>query len=60
MKDTLNKLLVSLKPLYIDHEDEFTKLKVEAAEFEKTLGPKLQNALVLKSWWAPNYVSDWW
>ncbi|XP_025081359.1 carnitine O-palmitoyltransferase 1, liver isoform-like isoform X3 [Pomacea canaliculata] len=60
LKDTLNKLLVSLKPLYIDHEDEFTKLKVEAAEFEKTLGPKLQNALVLKSWWAPNYVSDWW
>ncbi|KXJ09569.1 Carnitine O-palmitoyltransferase 1, liver isoform [Exaiptasia diaphana] len=29
-------------------------------DFEKTLGPKLQFVLQLKSWWAPNYHTDWW
>ena len=29
-----------------------------ARDFEQTLGPRLQWYLKLKSWWAPNYVSD--
>jgi carnitine O-palmitoyltransferase 1, liver isoform len=31
-----------------------------AAEFKAGIGKKLQWYLVLKSWWATNYVSDWW
>ena len=31
-----------------------------ANEFEKGIGVKLQRYLILKSWWATNYVSDWW
>jgi len=29
-------------------------------EFKHGLGPKLQRLLVLKSFWAQNWVSDWW
>lgn len=29
-------------------------------DFESNLGPKLQFVLQLKSWWAPNYHTDWW
>lgn len=31
-----------------------------AQEFESGIGVKLQRYLWLKSWWATNYVSDWW
>lgn len=55
---TLEKLVASLKPLCSAEElDELTK---EAAEFENGIGNKLQRILYLKSWWAPNYVTDWW
>ncbi|CAL4091902.1 unnamed protein product, partial [Meganyctiphanes norvegica] len=56
--DTIKKLLSSLKPLSTD--EEFRELEREAAEFERSLGPRLQKLLQLKCWWAPNYVSDWW
>jgi len=55
---TLEKLLLSLTPLC--DKEELETLYEEAKEFEKGLGRKLQHILVLKSWWAPNYVSDWW
>lgn len=29
-------------------------------EFRKTIAPKLQRYLILKSWLSSNYVSDWW
>uniref|UniRef100_A0A8C5JYB1 Carnitine O-palmitoyltransferase 1, muscle isoform n=1 Tax=Jaculus jaculus TaxID=51337 RepID=A0A8C5JYB1_JACJA len=31
-----------------------------AKEFQDKIAPRLQKYLVLKSWWATNYVSDWW
>lgn len=31
-----------------------------ARDFENGIAKKLQFYLVLKSWWATNYVSDWW
>nr|KAG5707252.1 hypothetical protein BaRGS_000026 [Batillaria attramentaria] len=60
LKETINKLLTSLAPLYKDKKEEFAQLKREAIEFERTLGPTLQKALIIKSWLAPNFVSDWW
>ncbi|XP_047476442.1 carnitine O-palmitoyltransferase 1, liver isoform-like [Penaeus chinensis] len=58
LDETLSKLLDSLKPLC--SEEEFKQYSKEAADFEGTIGPRLQRLLHLKSWWAPNYVSDWW
>ncbi|XP_050397070.1 carnitine O-palmitoyltransferase 1, liver isoform [Patella vulgata] len=60
LKTTIRDLLLSLKPLYEDKPEEFIQLEKEAEEFQKTIGPKLQRVLVLKSWWAANWVSDWW
>ena len=31
-----------------------------ASQFQGGIGLKLQKYLLLKSWWASNYVSDWW
>ena len=58
LHSTLEKLLTSLKPLC--SEQELAELRKEATEFEKGVGTKLQRILILKSWWAPNYVTDWW
>ncbi|KAK8725563.1 hypothetical protein OTU49_010621 [Cherax quadricarinatus] len=58
LEETLGKLLDSLKPLC--SEEEFKEYTKQANEFESTVGPRLQRLLYLKSWWAPNYVSDWW
>ncbi|XP_072021123.1 carnitine O-palmitoyltransferase 1, liver isoform-like [Amphiura filiformis] len=55
---TLNKFLESVEPLFTSEENE--RLKKEAEEFRKTIAPKLQSLLVLKSWWATNYITDWW
>lgn len=60
LRETMDKLMASLKPLYVDRVEEFGKLQQEAVEFERTVGPKLQKALIIKSWFSPNYVSDWW
>lgn len=58
LDETLSKLLESLKPLC--SEEEYKQYKQDAADFECTIGCRLQRLLYLKSWWAPNYVSDWW
>ncbi|KAK3596698.1 hypothetical protein CHS0354_038035 [Potamilus streckersoni] len=60
LKDTLKGLIQSLKPLYGDDSEIIQTLKKESKEFERNLGQKLQRILYLKSWWSPNYVSDWW
>lgn len=36
------------------------RLEKLAKEFNQGIGNKLQRYLVLKTWWATNYVSDWW
>ncbi|XP_036114083.1 carnitine O-palmitoyltransferase 1, liver isoform isoform X2 [Molossus molossus] len=50
--------LESVRPLM--KETEFKRMTALAEDFAVNLGPKLQWYLKLKSWWATNYVSDWW
>uniref|UniRef100_A0A3Q0SIJ1 Uncharacterized protein n=1 Tax=Amphilophus citrinellus TaxID=61819 RepID=A0A3Q0SIJ1_AMPCI len=58
IKDTVKRYLESVRPLMDDKDYErMTKL---AAEFESSLGNRLQWYLKLKALWASNYVSDWW
>ncbi|XP_071014417.1 carnitine palmitoyltransferase 1Aa (liver) isoform X1 [Oncorhynchus clarkii lewisi] len=58
VKDTINRYLESAHPLMDD--EQYLRMEGLAKDFEKGLGPKLQWYLKLKSWWATNYVSDWW
>ena len=58
MKDTLKRYLRSVRPLLDDNE--YENVKKQAEEFQNGIAKKLQRYLVLKSWWASNYVSDWW
>ncbi|KAM9422713.1 carnitine palmitoyltransferase 1Aa (liver) isoform 1-T1 [Salvelinus alpinus] len=58
VKDTINRYLESARPLMDD--EQYLRMEGLAKDFEKGLGPKLQWYLKLKSWWATNYVSDWW
>uniref|UniRef100_A0A9J8DB16 carnitine O-palmitoyltransferase n=1 Tax=Cyprinus carpio carpio TaxID=630221 RepID=A0A9J8DB16_CYPCA len=58
VKETMRRYLESVQPLLSD--EEHRRMQSLALDFEKNLGPKLQWYLKLKSWWATNYVSDWW
>ncbi|KAL7641358.1 UNVERIFIED_CONTAM: hypothetical protein RMT77_008497 [Armadillidium vulgare] len=58
LKDTMDKLLDSLEPLCT--EEELNEYRKGAAHLQKTIGGRLQRILYIKSWLAPNYVSDWW
>ncbi|XP_039220865.1 carnitine O-palmitoyltransferase 1, brain isoform isoform X4 [Crotalus tigris] len=58
IKDTMRRYLESIRPLTTDAE--FHRMTGLVRDFERTLGPHLQWYLTLKSWWAPNSVSDWW
>ena len=41
-------------------DDEYNKMSQLADEFFGGIANKLQRYLILKSWWATNYVTDWW
>ncbi|XP_060625877.2 carnitine O-palmitoyltransferase 1, liver isoform isoform X1 [Anolis sagrei] len=58
VKDTVNRYLESVHPLMND--EQFKRMEALGKDFAINLGPKLQWYLKLKSWWAANYVSDWW
>ncbi|KAK5867675.1 hypothetical protein PBY51_012143 [Eleginops maclovinus] len=58
VKDTCRRYLDSVRPLMED--EQYERMEGLANDFEKNLGPRLQWYLKLKSWWASNYVSDWW
>lgn len=58
VKDTMRKYLESVRPLLTD--ENFKRMQALARDFELKEGPRLQWYLKLKSWWATNYVSDWW
>ena len=47
--------LESVHPLM--DEEQYSRMEKLAEEFENGLGRKLQRYLILKSWWAANYVS---
>lgn len=56
--DTLQGYLRSVRPLLDDKK--YAQVEEMAKEFESGIAKKLQRYLILKSWWATNYVSDWW
>lgn len=58
IKDTCERYLESVRPLMED--ERYERMEGLTKDFEKNLGPRLQWYLKLKSWWASNYVSDWW
>ncbi|XP_026168064.1 carnitine O-palmitoyltransferase 1, liver isoform isoform X1 [Mastacembelus armatus] len=58
IKDTCRRYLESVRPLMDD--EQYERMKGLTEDFKKNLGPRLQWYLKLKSWWASNYVSDWW
>ncbi|XP_063782694.1 carnitine O-palmitoyltransferase 1, muscle isoform [Pseudophryne corroboree] len=58
LEDTIERYLQSVQSLL--DEENYNRMKGLAEEFRKDLGRKLQKYLHLKSWWATNYVSDWW
>ncbi|KAG8576510.1 hypothetical protein GDO81_009887 [Engystomops pustulosus] len=58
LEETIDRYLQSVQPLL--DEEKFNRMKELSEEFQKGLGRKLQKYLHLKSWWATNYVSDWW
>ncbi|XP_073514133.1 carnitine O-palmitoyltransferase 1, liver isoform isoform X1 [Phyllobates terribilis] len=58
VKDTVKRYLDSVRPLM--DEEQFERMEGLAKDFAVNLGPRLQWYLKLKSWWATNYVSDWW
>ncbi|XP_020036709.1 carnitine O-palmitoyltransferase 1, muscle isoform isoform X3 [Castor canadensis] len=55
---TVQRYLESVQPLLDD--EEYYRMEILAKEFQDKTAPRLQKYLVLKSWWATNYVSDWW
>ncbi|XP_076237733.1 carnitine O-palmitoyltransferase whd isoform X2 [Calliopsis andreniformis] len=58
VKDTMKRYLRSVRPLLDD--ENYVRMEKLAKEFENGIAVKLQRYLILKSWWATNYVSDWW
>ncbi|CAK9826557.1 Carnitine O-palmitoyltransferase 1, liver isoform [Anthophora retusa] len=58
VENTMKRYLRSVRPLLDD--ENYARMETLANEFQKGIGVKLQRYLILKSWWATNYVSDWW
>ncbi|XP_043454454.1 carnitine O-palmitoyltransferase 1, brain isoform isoform X2 [Prionailurus bengalensis] len=58
VQDTVRKYLESVRPILSDEDFDLTT--VLAQEFLRLQASLLQWYLRLKSWWASNYVSDWW
>lgn len=60
LNSTIDRFLLSVKPLHKEDSLEYRSLIQDAEDFRTDLGPRLQRFLVLKSWWSPNWVTDWW
>ncbi|TSK38336.1 Carnitine O-palmitoyltransferase 1, liver isoform [Bagarius yarrelli] len=58
IENTIQRYLESVRPLLDD--ERYKQMEIVSNEFKKDQAPKLQKYLQLKSWWANNYVSDWW
>lgn len=58
VNETLARYLDTVHPLLND--DKFKRMQDLANDFERTIAPKLQRYLILKSLWSTNYVTDWW
>ncbi|XP_037110057.1 carnitine O-palmitoyltransferase 1, muscle isoform isoform X2 [Syngnathus acus] len=55
---TIRRYLESVRPLLDD--EQYEEMKILANDFKESEAAQLQRYLILKSWWASNYVSDWW
>lgn len=53
--DVAGQYLESVRPLLDDAE--YYRMETLAKDFQEKTAPRLQKYLVLKSWWATNYVS---
>lgn len=53
--DLAGQYLESVRPLLDDAE--YYRMETLAKDFQEKTAPRLQKYLVLKSWWATNYVS---
>ncbi|XP_061138128.1 carnitine O-palmitoyltransferase 1, muscle isoform [Syngnathus typhle] len=58
VEDTICRYLESVRPLLDD--EQYEEMKILANDFKESEAAQLQRYLILKSWWASNYVSDWW
>ena len=58
LKETVARFVSSARLL--QNDEDFAKTEELAKGFLESEGPKLQWYLKLKSWLAPNYVTDWW
>lgn len=56
--DTMSRYLKSVRPL--NDDENFKRLEQLAKDFTNGPGRRFQRYLWFKSWWAPNYVTDWW
>eukprot|EP00064_Thunnus_orientalis_P002069 superscaffoldBa00000144_g2076 len=56
--DTIQRYLESVRPL-LDSE-KYNQMEILANAFKDSEAAQLQRYLIIKSWWATNYVSDWW
>uniref|UniRef100_A0A671YA61 Carnitine O-palmitoyltransferase 1, muscle isoform n=1 Tax=Sparus aurata TaxID=8175 RepID=A0A671YA61_SPAAU len=56
--DTIQRYLESVRPL-LDTK-QYNQMEILANDFKESKAAQLQRYLILKSWWATNYVSDWW
>ncbi|KDO33450.1 hypothetical protein SPRG_02257 [Saprolegnia parasitica CBS 223.65] len=58
LSGTIERYLKSVHPLM--DATEYAEIEGLAKDFEATVGPRLHKYLVLKSWFADNYITDWW
>ncbi|XP_055001766.1 carnitine O-palmitoyltransferase 1, brain isoform isoform X2 [Sorex araneus] len=58
LQDTVRQYLESVEPVL--SKEDFEETAVLAQGFLRMQGSSLQRYLRFKSWWASNYVSDWW
>jgi carnitine O-palmitoyltransferase 1 len=58
LADTTKKFLSTVKPLLTSSE--YENILSMSNDFQSTAGKKINFYLNLKSWWANNYVTDWW
>ncbi|KAM9753752.1 carnitine O-palmitoyltransferase 1, muscle isoform [Menidia menidia] len=56
--ETIQRYLQSVRPLLDGAQ--YKQMETLAYEFKESKAARLQRYLILKSWWATNYVSDWW
>ncbi len=58
LDDTIARYLQSMLPFL--NENEHKAIAQKAEDFKNGIGKNMQRYLVWKSWWSPNYVTDWW